>query len=49
MPRPLEPPAAAASAIREAAQIAGPKGKHVEGRTHHHWGTATTPVTRQFD
>jgi putative transposase len=28
----------------EAAQIAGPKGKHVEGRTHHHWGTATTPV-----
>ena len=28
----------------EAAQIAGPKGKHIEGRTHHHWGTATTPV-----
>ena len=26
----------------EAAQIAGPKGKHVSGRTHHHWGTATT-------
>jgi hypothetical protein len=23
-----------------AAQIAGPKGKHIEGRTHHHWGTA---------
>lgn len=28
----------------EAARIAGPKGKHVDGRTHHHWGTATTPV-----
>jgi putative transposase len=28
----------------EAAQIAGPKGKHLNGRTHHHWGTATTPV-----
>jgi len=28
----------------EAAQIAGPKGKHLDGRTHHHWGTATTPV-----
>jgi putative transposase len=27
----------------EAAQIAGPKGKHIEGRTHHHWGTGTTP------
>jgi transposase-like protein len=26
----------------EAAAIAGPKGKHVEGRTHHHWGTAKT-------
>ena len=24
--------------------IAGPKGKHIEGRTHHHWGTGTTPV-----
>jgi hypothetical protein len=30
--------------VNEAAQIAGPKGKHVEGRTHHHWGTGTTPV-----
>jgi putative transposase len=29
---------------QEAAMIAGPKGHHVEGRTHHHWGTATTPV-----
>jgi len=29
----------------EAAAIAGPKGKHVEGRTHHHWGTGTTPVS----
>jgi transposase-like protein len=28
----------------EAAQIAGPKGKHVVGRTHHHWGTGATPV-----
>jgi len=28
----------------EAAMIAGPKGKHVEERTHHHWGTASTPV-----
>lgn len=28
----------------EAAQIAGPKGKHIEGRTHHHWGTGTTLV-----
>jgi len=28
----------------EAAQIAGPKGKHLAGRTHHHWGTATTPI-----
>jgi hypothetical protein len=28
----------------EAAMIAGPKGEHVEGRTHHHWGAATTPV-----
>jgi transposase-like protein len=29
----------------EAEQIAGPKGKHVQGRTHHHWGAATTAVT----
>jgi hypothetical protein len=29
---------------KEAALIAGPKGRHVEGRTHHHWGTGTTPV-----
>lgn len=28
----------------EAAMIAGPKGQHIEGRTHHRWGTATTPV-----
>jgi hypothetical protein len=28
----------------EAAEIAGPKGKHIEGRTHHHWGTGTTPI-----
>src|SRR5262249_47031463 len=26
----------------EAAQIAGPKGKHNASRTHHHWGTAET-------
>jgi len=29
----------------QAAQIAGPKGKHIEGRTHHHWGTGTTPIS----
>jgi transposase-like protein len=29
---------------REAAMIAGPKGRHIAGRTHHHWGTGTTPV-----
>jgi len=29
----------------EAEQIAGRKGQHVEGRTHHHWGTGTTPVS----
>jgi putative transposase len=28
----------------EAAQIAGPKGKHLEQRTHHHWGTASTSL-----
>jgi putative transposase len=28
----------------EAAQIAGPKGKHADGRTHHHWGTSATPL-----
>lgn len=28
----------------EAAAIAGPKGKHVSGRTHHHWGTKRTPL-----
>jgi transposase-like protein len=28
----------------EAAQIAGPKGKHVDGRTHHHWGSSSTPM-----
>ena len=26
----------------EAAMIAGPKGKHAPGRTHHHWGSART-------
>jgi putative transposase len=30
--------------VTEAAMIAGPKGQHIEGRTHHHWGTATTPI-----
>src|SRR5579863_8589651 len=30
--------------VSEAAMIAGPKGQHIEGRTHHHWGTGTTPV-----
>jgi transposase-like protein len=28
----------------EAALIAGPKGKHQPGRTHHHWGTARASV-----
>jgi putative transposase len=28
----------------EAVAIAGPKGKHVEGRVYHHWGTASTPL-----
>lgn len=28
----------------EAATIAGPKGKHVRDRTHHHWGTAHTAL-----
>jgi hypothetical protein len=28
----------------EAALIAGPKGKHMEGRSHHHWGTGSTPM-----
>jgi hypothetical protein len=31
--------------VAKAAQIAGPKGKHDEARTHHHWGTGTTPVS----
>ena len=31
--------------VAQAAQIAGPKGKHIEGRTHHHWGTGTTPIS----
>ncbi len=31
--------------VTEAEQIAGPKGKHIEMRTHHHWGTGTTPVS----
>lgn len=28
----------------EAAMIAGPKGKHMDRRTHHHWGTASTSM-----
>jgi len=28
----------------EAVQIAGPKGKHQLGRTHHHWGTGRASV-----
>ena len=28
----------------EAEMIAGPKGKHVSHRTHHHWGTTRTPL-----
>jgi putative transposase len=28
----------------EAEAIVGPKGKHQEQRTHHHWGTSPTPL-----
>jgi len=28
----------------EAEQLVGPKGKHIAGRTHHHWGTASTSM-----
>jgi len=28
----------------QAEMIAGPKGQHIEGRTYHHWGTASTSV-----
>jgi putative transposase len=28
----------------EAAEIAGPKGRHAEERTHHHWGTTRTTL-----
>lgn len=28
----------------EAEMIAGPKGKHMDGRSHHHWGTASTSM-----
>jgi transposase-like protein len=28
----------------EAEMIAGPKGKHAEDRSHHHWGSATTTL-----
>ena len=31
--------------VVEAAKIAGPRGQHIEGRTHHHWGMATTSVS----
>ena len=29
----------------EAAALAGPKGTHQPGRTHHHWGTTATGLT----
>jgi hypothetical protein len=29
----------------EAAAVAGPKGRHQVGRTHHHWGTTGTELT----
>lgn len=29
----------------EAAALAGPKGKHDAGRSHHHWGRTTTELT----
>lgn len=28
----------------QAEMIAGPKGRHIEGRAYHHWGMGTTPV-----
>jgi transposase-like protein len=28
----------------EAAEIAGPKGRHADDRTHHHWGTAKSTL-----
>lgn len=28
----------------QAEMIAGPKGRHIEGRAYHHWETTTTPV-----
>jgi putative transposase len=34
------------SVFREqAAAVAGPKGQHQAGRTHHHWGTTPTELT----
>lgn len=30
--------------VLEAERLVGPKGKHIEGREHHHWGTATTAI-----
>jgi len=29
----------------EAEAVAGPKGQHRAGRTHHHWGTTPTELT----
>jgi hypothetical protein len=29
----------------QAAAVAGPKGQHQAGRTHHHWGTTPTELT----
>ena len=28
----------------EAEAIVGPKGRHMKGRSHHHWGAASTPL-----
>ncbi|MBK8482142.1 MAG: hypothetical protein IPL40_13405 [Proteobacteria bacterium] len=28
----------------EAEAIVGAKGRHLKGRTHHHWGAASTPL-----
>ena len=30
--------------LDDAEQVAGPKGKHLPDRTHHHWGSTATPV-----
>jgi hypothetical protein len=31
----------------EAESLAGPKGQHQAGRTHHHWGTTATELSER--